>query len=450
MQIDQLKPRIAGRIVLPGESDYDQLRQVLPGNINRRPAAIVLVSNAQDIQATLDFAKRNGVKLAVRSGGHSAAGYGVIDDGIVVDLRNLKQIKIDPETRTVSVESGATAGQVTDELAKHGLVVGFGDTGSVGVGGITTSGGVGYLVRKFGLAIDNLLAVEIVTADGSLLQANAQEHSDLFWAVRGGGGNFGVITRFKFQAQPLSTAYGGMMILPATADVIAQCMRIAENAPDELSAIFNIMPAPPMPMINPELYGKLIIMALIMYAGSAEKGKEVIAPLRDVATPLADMAKEMEYKDIFFPHDDSYHPLAVSKNMFMKAVDEKMAELILHQLMATDAPMRAVQLRVLGGAAGRVPANATAYAHRSNPIMVNVAAFYSGAEDLDEKTAWMNETVNLLDQGVPGLYVGFATGEGENEVSAAYPAHTLSRLQEIKKRYDPENIFRSNLNIQPA
>jgi FAD/FMN-containing dehydrogenase len=447
--IQSLKSQLTGKVILPNDSDYDEVRRVFPGNFNHKPAVIVCVANNQDVQLVINFAKENNLPLAVRSGGHSNAGHSSVDDGVVLDLRKMNAIEVDVQSQTAWVESGATASQVTNELDKHGFVLGFGDTGSVGVGGITLGGGIGFLSRKLGLTIDNVLAAEIVTADAKLLNVDSEHEPDLFWAIRGGGGNFGIVTRFKFKLYPLTQAYGGMMILPATPAAIASCITKAGKAPDEFSAIFNIMPAPPMPFLPPEIHGKLVVMALMMYAGDPKAGEKVVAEFRSLAKPLADMVKPMRYKEIFFPEDKSYHPLAIAKTMFMKEVDENLGQVILQQLNNSDAAMRAIQLRVLGGAVAKVSNDATAYAHRTNPILTNVATFYTNDQDYQKRAAWVDETVAVLDQGEKGAYVNFLANEGEARIHEAYPDKTWKRLQNVKKKFDPDNLFQLNQNIQP-
>jgi FAD/FMN-containing dehydrogenase len=348
------------------------------------------------------------------------------------------------------VETGLTAGEYTTAAAAHGLATGFGDTGSVGIGGITLSGGIGFLVRKHGLTIDNLLAAEIVTADSQLLHVDDNTHPDLFWALRGGGGNFGIATRFQFRLQELGTILGGLLMLPATPEVIHSFIAEAEAAPDELSTIANIMPAPPMPFVPAEHHGQLIIMALMVYAGSSESGQRALAPFRALATPIIDMLRPMRYPEIFFPEEEGYHPNAVAKTMFINRIDLHASEAILEYLRASEAAMRVAQLRMLGGAMARVPVEATAFAHRTSRIMVNLAAFYEGPEERAERKAWVTDFAAALHQGDSGAYVGFLADEGEARIRQAYPGKTWERLAAVKARYDPTNLFRLNQNIPPA
>ena len=342
-----------------------------------------------------------------------------------------------------------TAGEYTTAAAKHGLATGFGDTGSVGIGGLTLGGGVGYLVRKYGLTIDDLLAADIVTADGQLLRVDANTHPDLFWAIRGGGGNFGIVTRFQFRLHEVPTFVGGMLMLPASAELVAEFIALADAAPEELSTIANVMPAPPMPFVPAEQHGRLAVLALLAYSGDTEAGERALAPFKALATPLVDMVKPMPYPEIYPPEEEDYHPTAVGHTMFVDAIDRGVAETIMEHLQASDATMRVAQLRVLGGAMARVPAEATAFAHRRSRIMVNLAAFYDGPADQAVRQAWVDEFAVALQQGDTGAYVGFINDEGEARVRDAYPGSTWERLAAVKGRYDPTNLFRRNQNVTP-
>ena len=449
ISISQLRSEFPERVIAPGDPDYDKARTVFYGGVDRRPAVIIRVANVNDVVRVVDLARGSGLELAVRSGGHSSVGHSVCEGGIVLDLSNMKDLQIDLESRTAWAETGLTAGEFTTAVAAHGLAVGFGDTGSVGIGGITLGGGVGYLVRKYGLTIDSLLAAEVVTADGQILHADEQTHSDLFWAIRGGGGNFGVATRFKFQLHEVPTMVGGMLILPATPETIAGFIAESEAAPEELSGIGNVMFAPPMPFLPEEVHGKLIIMAFLVYAGEAEAGERALAPFRALAAPLADMLKPMSYPEIYPPEEgaEAYHPVAASYTMFVDQIDRSVAETILEKLQTSTASMSVAQLRVLGGAMARVPADATAFAHRSSKIMVNVAALYEKPEEKAIHEAWVAELASALRQRDSGAYVNFLGDEGLERIRAAYPGATWDRLVEVKRRYDPINLFRLNQNI---
>ncbi len=388
LSIPQLRSSVQGAVIGPDDAEYDALRTPFYGGLDARPAVIVLAADADDVAHVVNLARETGTELAIRSGGHSAAGHSTSEGGIVLDLRNMNSFDLDVENRTVWVEPGLTAVELTKALAEHELAIGFGDAGSVGIGGITVGGGVGFLSRKHGLTIDSLLAAEVVTADGRLRQVDADKEPDLFWALRGGGGNFGVITRLHFRLHEVGPIVGGMLILPAAAEVVESFIELANAAPEELSTIANVMAAPPLPFLPEEAHGKLVVFALMTYAGDVEAGEKAVAPFRELAPPLADMVKPTTLPEMYFPDEEGYHPTAVSRTMFIDGVDADVAATVVRFINESDAPMRVAQLRVLGGAIGRVPEDATAYAHRNSRIMVNVAAFYEGEADKSVRSAW--------------------------------------------------------------
>jgi FAD/FMN-containing dehydrogenase len=450
LSISEIRSTFGGNVIAPGDPDYDQARHTFYGGIDNHPAVIIRVQNAEEVARVIALARDTGMDLSVRSGGHSVVGHSVCEGGIMLDLSEMRDLQINAEERTAWAEAGLTAGEYTTAAAAYGLATGFGDTGSVGIGGITLGGGVGYLVRKYGLTIDDLLAAEVVTADGQILQVDDRNHPDLFWAIRGGGGNFGVVTRFKYRLHELGPVYGGMLFLPATPETIASFMALAEAAPDELSAIANVMSAPPMPFIPAEAHGKTIIMAMLIYLGDAAEGERVIAPFRSIAAPLADMIKPMQYPEIYPPEDDSYHPVGASRTMFVDQIDRSVAQFILERLGSSTAMMKVAQLRVLGGAMARVPADATAFAHRGSKIMVNLAALYQQPEEKAKHEAWVGDFAANLEQSDHGAYVNFLGDEGSDRIRAAYPGSTWDRLVAIKSRYDPTNLFHLNQNIPPV
>lgn len=445
-----LAATIRGRVIGPDDHDYDAARALMYGGLDKRPAAIARVAGAADVAAVVRYAVDHGLPLSVRSGGHTATGASVVDDGIVIDVRDLTSIELDVPGRTAWAGSGLTAVQLSEVIGEHGLAVGFGDTGSVGVGGITLGGGLGYLARKLGLTIDSLLAAELVTADGEIRTVDAEHDPDLFWAIRGGGGNFGAATRFRFRLAEVPAFTGGLLIQPATAESVAAFVAAAEAAPDEVTVIANVMPAPPMPGIPEDAVGRVVIFGIVAVAAPDEKARQLLEPFRSIAPPIADDVQPIPYAKIYPPEDDSYHPLAVSRNLFADAFDLDVARGILERLDRTDATMRACQIRPYGGAVSRVPNDATAYAHRDRRIMMNVAAFYEGDGDKGAKTAWVEEFAGWLSGGDPAAYVNFLGDEGPARVRAAYPHGAYERLSQLKRRYDPANLFRGNQNIPPA
>ena len=441
---------IKGRITTPEDPGYDGARTVFAGAVDRRPSMIVRVADATDVARVIALARDTGLELAVRSGGHSPAGHGVSEGGIVLDLSAMRALEIDVERAHRVGRDRADRRRVhrrgrrprsRDRLRRHGL------------GGARrdhAGGGVGFLVRKHGLTIDDLLAADVVTADGELVRADAEHHPDLFWALRGGGGNFGVATRLQFRLQAVDRIVGGMLFLPATPDVIAGFVAAAEAAPEELSAIANVMPAPPLPFLAPEHHGRLVLMAMLVYAGDVEAGERAVAPLRALATPLADMVRPMSYPEMFPPRDEAYRPLAIGHTVFADGVDRRAAETIVERIEASTAATAVTQLRVLGGAMARVPVDATAFAHRQRRVMVNVGAIYQRPEERPVHEAWVAGLAGELSGGDRAGYTGFLADEGEERVRAAYPGATWERLRAIKADYDPGNVFRLNQNIPPA
>ena len=448
--ISRLRDDLRGEVIGPEDGGYDAARTVFPGNVDRRPAVIVRPVDATEVSTVVSLARDTGLDLAVRCGGHSGPGFGVCDGGIVLDLSAMKGLDIDVDDHSAWAETGLTAAEYTNAAGAHGLATGFGDTGSVGIGGLTLGGGIGFLLRKHGMTIDDLLEAEVVTADGELLRTDAETHPDLFWAIRGGGGNFGVATRFRFRLHDVPSIVGGILMLPATPEVITSFVAEAEAAPDELTTIANVMKVPPMPFVPEEHHGKLAIFALMAYAGDTAAGERVVAPFRGLAEPLADMLRPMSYPEIYMPDEEDYHPIAFGKTRFTDHLDEEAAATILDRLTASTAMMAVTQIRALGGAMARVPADATAFAHRRSRLMVTVAAVYEQMEETPRHQTWVDDLAGTLLQSDDGAYVNFLGDEGEAGVRDSYPGAIWERLREIKGRYDPNNLFRLNQNIPPT
>jgi len=441
---------VKGDVITQSDPRYDKARSLFYGGVDKHPAAIVRVANAQDVARVVEHARETGAELAIRSGGHNPLGYSLSEGGIVVALHDMGRVDVDVPSRTARAETGATAVEFATAAGAHGLGVSFGDTGSVGLGGITLGGGVGYLVRQHGLTIDNLIAAEVVTADGVVRHVDAESEPDLFWAIRGGGGNFGVATRFRFRLHQVDPFVGGMLMQPASAELVHSFIALSETAPDELTTIANVMPAPPMPFVPVEQHGKLVVMSFVCYGGDPASAERAIAPFRALGTPIIDMVKPMPYAQIYPPEDDSYHPIARNKTLLVDAVDQRSAESIIQHLSSSTAYFCAAQIRVLGGAMARVPDDATAYAHRRRRVMINVAALVQNAEELPEHTSWLEHFASDIQRGPEAAYVNFLMDEGPAEIRQAYPGETYERLAAIKRRYDPTNLFRLNQNIEPG
>jgi FAD/FMN-containing dehydrogenase len=361
----------------------------------------------------------------------------------------MKRLDFDADGRTAWVETGMTAAEYTAATGERGLVTGLGDTGSVGIGGITLAGGIGFLVRRNGLTIDDLLAAEVVTADGEPVRTSESSEPDLFWAIRGGEGNFGVVTRLQLRLHEISEIVGGMLMLPATPEVITGFVEAAEAAPEDLSTIANVTLAPPMPFIPEEAHGQPILIGLMAYAGPVAQGDAVVAPFRALAKPYMDMVRPMRYPELY--EGPGQEPrFAAGANFFADSLNSGAPEAILEQLTQSTAMMKSVQLRVLGGAMARVPGDATAFAHRKSRLFVNVMAMYADGAERASHDAWAARTADSLGKDGAGGYVGFLGAEAEPEIRAAYPGHTWDRLRQIKRRSDPDNVFRVNHNIPPA
>ena len=449
-EIAELRALLPAQVVAPGDAQYDAARAIIVDVADSQPAAVVRPTSAEEVARVIDFARVHGFDIAVRSGGHSGAGHGTVDSGIVIDLRGLAAVSVDPEARTVWAGGGASAGDVLRAAAKHGLVVPFGDAATVGVGGITTGGGVGYLSRLHGLTIDNLLAAEIVLADGRIILTDAQKEPELFWAIRGGGGNFGVVTRFLFRATPLVDVTGGMLVMPADPATIAGFVRAAQHAPETLGVIANVMPAFPAPFIPEAHRGRPMILANMAFAGPADEADKVLAPFRALAKPFLDTLKRGPYLGLY-PAEEVPRPGTPEQaTMFVNDIDEAAGQTIIDFVNNSDSVIRLVQIRVLGGAVNRVPADATAYAHRQSPIMLYMVNFWANPAERPKRQQWLADLSAALHQGDDGVYANFLGYAGPDQVRAAYPGDTWNRLRQIKRRYDPANTFRRNHNIPPA
>jgi hypothetical protein len=451
IQISRLRAALDGKVIGADDSGYDDLRRAVFTGFDRRPAAIVRAADPADVARVVNLARETGAELAVRSGGHSRAGHSTSEGGIILDLSAMNAVEIDADGRSAWAQTGVTAGAYTRATGERGRATGLGDTASVGLGGITLAGGIGFLLRRNGLAIDDLLAAEVVTADGELLEVDETTHADLFWALRGGGGNFGVATRLRLRLHEIGVVVGGMLMLPASADVINGLVAAADASPEELSVIANILKAPPLPFIPAEHHGKPVIIALMVYAGGAEAGEMAIAPIRSLTTPLADMVRPIRYPEMFAGPEAPPPALDAGTNLLVDELPARAGETILEHLETATAAIAAVQLRVLGGAMARVPDEATAFGHRSAKLMVNIAAMHERPEERPEHERWAAGLANELSAGAPaGAYVGFVGEEGDEGVRRAYPPATLARLAQVKRRYDPDNLFRRNLNVLPG
>jgi FAD/FMN-containing dehydrogenase len=369
----------------------------------------------------------------------------------------MKGMELDLERGIARLEPGLTWGEVAGALHQHGLAITAGDTASVGVGGLTLGGGIGWMVRKYGLAIDNLRSVELVTADGGLVRANATENADLFWGLRGGGGNFGIATAFEFDMLPAGMIFGGGILFDAsdveeTARILQEYARIADAAPDELTTQALLMAAPPAPFVPPEMQGRPVVAIAAVYAGDLAEGEQAVAPLRRLGRVVADIMGPMPYPAIFALTEVaevkglSHHV----RSLYLQDVDNDALRTLAESTAATFGPDTVVQLRILGGAMSRVPSDATAFAHRNKRVLVMISNFGPGEIGDAARRDRTDVVWRAMQPYASGVYVNFLGREGEARVRDAYPDTTYDRLAALKARYDPENVFRLNQNIEPA
>jgi FAD/FMN-containing dehydrogenase len=441
--------RLRGECITPGDDRYDTARLVVNRAIDRRPSLIVVAAGDDDVATTIALARETGLELAVRSGGHSVPGHSTTDGGILLDLSGLNEVEIDAERRIGTAGVGATAGAYTHAAFAHGFATPFGDTASVGLGGITLGGGIGWLARKRGLTIDHLLSVDLVTADGARITASETEHPDLFWALRGGGGNFGVAARFRYRLEPIGTVFGGAAALPLTREVLRGLVDLAVNAPDELTMILNVMAMPPLPMIPPELHSVPVAMPLVVWDGDPEAGRWVGERIRAIADPLLDVLGPMPYPAIYELTSEDDVPVPwVMRSAFVDELSDAVLDAVV-AVMPGAPPMSLTQIRVLGGAICRVPAGATAYAQRDRVIFVGAASVFEDPAERARWEAWTEAYLASLAPGPRNTYVNFLDEEGPEAVRNAYPGETWDRLRAVKRRYDPDNLFRLNQNIAP-
>jgi len=420
--------------VRPGDPDYDAARTTISGVAS--PALVLRPSTPDEVAASLRHARAEGIPLAIRGGGHNALGYGNVDDGIVIDLSRLDGIEVLGEGR-VRIGAGATWGLAAGALAEHGLAITAGDTLSVGVGGLTQAGGVGWMVRKHGLTIDSLLAAEVVTAAGEVVRASAADNPDLFWGLRGGAGNFGIVTALEFQAQQVSTVQFGTIAfaLDDVAGLVQRWADVMREAPDELSTSLALMPG-----MGEFPAGAMLFVCLA--------GDDVAAlePLRGIGTVVAEDIGERAYASVL---EEAPHPppgiRPVIGNTMVLTVDTAVSEAVAD---AYTAGGRIVFLRSLGGAFGRVDPSETAFAHRDAEALVVSAAFVAEDASDDEIAAARAVWRTIGDQGI-GSYSGFLGSATEEDIAALWPADTLERLREVKRAWDPDNVFRRNFNVAP-
>jgi FAD/FMN-containing dehydrogenase len=437
------------RLVARGDAGFDDAAGVVFAGDGAAPALVARPRDVREVAAVVCAAADTGVPFAVRGGGHAYARYGTVADGLVLDLRLLGGAQIDPVGRIGIASGGTTAGDYTRAAAEHGLATGFGDTLSVGVPGLALGGGIGYLSRRDGLTLDNVLGAEVVLADGSVVRASEDENADLFWALRGGGGNFGVVTRLDLRLTPTAVVTGGLLAFAPDPRTVGALLEAAAQAPDELSLMVNVMKAPPAPFLPTELHGRPVVVALVCHAGAPEGVDAVLAPFRAAGTLLVDLVRTQPYPGLFGVAPNQARTWPTQRTGFVETVGEADAAAVIEAVRAAPTPVAVLNLRPMGGAIARVPRDATAFAHRDRAVMATVGAISTEGGQVPEARAWVARVADEL--GIGGAaYANFVADGETGGVSDAYPPDTLRRLREIKRQVDPENLFRSNLNVVPA
>jgi FAD/FMN-containing dehydrogenase len=454
-QVEELRMMtFRGPLIGPGDDSYDEARVVQNAMHDRRPGLIIRCSGTADVIDAVNLAREHQLLTAVRGGGHSIGGLCTCDDGVMIDLSAMRGVWVDPDRRVVRVQGGCTWGDVDREAQAFGLAVPGGIVSTTGVAGLTLGGGIGWLHRKWGLACDNLLAAEIVTADGQLLRASGSQNEDLFWALRGGGGNFGVVTAFEFAAHelgPIVMAAAPIYGVDAADDVMRAWRAWTETLPDEVTTRSVFWSMPEDPSLPPAVHNQEVLILGALYAGSADEGETVLQPIREFATPLADLSEQMPYRmfqaafDPFFPKGEiaSYW-----KSTYLPALNDDAVDLVVKRARSRLSPLTLVHVPLMGGATSRLGATETAFGDRSAPYMLSVDGNWVEPDHAQAEIAWVRETIDEAQRFSSGTYLNF--GGDEPDASAAVEAafgENLPRLREIKQKYDPQNLFRLNNNI---
>jgi FAD/FMN-containing dehydrogenase len=453
--VEGLRVELRGELVQPGDEIYDEARKVYNGMIDRHPRLIARCADAADVIAAVDFARENGLPIAVRGGGHNGAGLGVVDDGLVIDLSLMNSVRVDPSASTVRVEGGATSGDVDHATHPFGLAVPFGIVSTTGVAGLTLGGGTGYLTRKYGLTLDNLLEADVVLADGSFVTVSATEHPDLFWALRGGGGNFGVVTSFVFRAHPVSTVYAGPIFWDAThAKAVMQAYRdYLPEAPEELGIFVGLKTVPSMDPFPREGWGKRACAIIGAYNGPASDGEKALAPiLETVPAPIFNWMSEMPFPaiqglfDPFFPKGLQWY----WRGDFVNELPDEAIDAHIAQAARAPSELSLMHLYPIDGAVHRVGKEETAFSYRESRWSMVIAGIDPDPANKGAVSAWAKEYWETLHPySAGGAYVNFLMEEGQERVQATY-RDNYDRLVAIKNEYDPTNLFRVNQNIRPT
>jgi FAD/FMN-containing dehydrogenase len=450
LEIDQAALR--GYAVRRGDPSYDIDRRIWNGSFDRHPAMIIRCAGVSDVIAAVKFGRTSGLPVAVRSGGHSFPGFSVADDAVVIDLSLMRGIRVDPESRTARVQAGALLGDLDRETQAFGLAVPSGIVTHTGVAGLTLGGGIGWIMRKHGLSIDQLVSVDLVTADGEFLQANEDRNPDLFWGVRGGGGNFGIVTEFEFRCVPLGPhVMAGPVFWPMTQspNVLRFYRDWVADAPDELMTIVIHRKAPPLPFVPPELRGEPVVVVACCWAGDIEEGQRFLRPLKTFGSPVLDLCVPKP----FLTHQAMFDPsFPAGRWYYFKSCDvgelsDDIIDITTEHSLQISSPLTTYPIWQMGGAVSRVGDDETAFSGRSSGFTYNIGASTETSAGFAEEREWVRDFWSALRPWHRGVYVNFLGDEGAERVRQAYGSKKYERLQVLKRKYDPENFFRLNQNI---
>jgi FAD/FMN-containing dehydrogenase len=453
--LDAFRASLRGELLTPGDPGYDQARTIWNAMIDKRPGLIARCRGASDVMRAVSFAREHNLLLAVRGGGHNIAGSALCDGGLVIDLSLMRSVRVDAKARRAWVEGGATLGDFDHEAQAFGLATPLGINSTTGVAGLTLGGGFGWFSRKHGMTCDNLLSADVVTADGALVHADAKDHSDLFWALRGGSGNFGVVTGFEFQLHPLGPqVYAGLVVYPLdqARKVLTAYREWAPSLPDEAAVWFVSRQAPPLPFLPPEWHGKEIVAFAVFHAGDVATAEKVLAPVQAFGTPIGAHVGMMPYTawqqvldPLLTPGMRNYW-----KSHNLTALPDGLIDALIEAVRALPSPHTELAFGAMGGQTTRVAKDATAYPHRDTLWAMNVHGRWEKPEEDERAIAWARA---FFEKAKPfatgGVYVNFMTAEETGRVRSAYGAN-YDRLAKVKSTYDPENMFRTNFNITPA
>lgn len=456
--IDVFQARLQGQLIRPGDADYDAARAVWNGMIDKRPALIARCARADDVIASVNFARENGLLVAVRGGGHNVAGSATCDGGLVIDLSPMKEITVDPEARIASVEGGVTWGELDRETQAFGLAAPGGLISDTGIAGLTLGGGFGWLRRKYGLSCDNLVAAEVVTADGRLVRASNTENADLLWGLRGGGGNFGIVTRFEFALHPVGPEVMFCIVfypLDAAREALRLYRDYAASSPDEVSSIafFGTMPA--IDMFPQSAHGQPYLAVLACHCGSVEEGERIMQPLREFATPIVDLSDHMPFVEAqkFFDEDYPSHVLRYYwKSAYLESLDDEVIDRLIDLSRKRLSDLSTIDIWQMGGAMSRVGPTDTAFSTRYASFMLGIEANWERPEDDEKNIAWAREVAADMEQFSDGSqYFNFAgfLEDIRDAVRVSFKDN-YDRLLDLKNKYDPDNLFRLNQNIRPT